>query len=124
MRSRIKIDLLLFASVMIFTICTFPRAGMAQFVGGFGHAEQKPGPQTLVRPTHGFHCRPVLGWDPRAGVYHVHRHEGICRDYGGCWKKSQNCIFLLGRGWGGWEWDRWGSDNWRYYSCMMQTGCY
>jgi hypothetical protein len=58
------------------------------------------GGAALVEKTHGFHCRPVLGWDPRAGVYHVHRHEGICKDYQGCWRQSQNCIFMLGRGWG------------------------
>jgi hypothetical protein len=78
----------------------------------------------MVTRIHGFHCRKELGWDARAGAYHYHRHEGICRDYKRCLNEQQRCVFLLGRGWDGWKYERFGWDNWRYTSCMIRNGCY
>jgi hypothetical protein len=79
---------------------------------------------SLITKVHGFHCRSVLGWDPVAGIYHYHRHEGICRDYQRCLSKQKRCIFLLGRGWERWSYERFGSDNSRFSACMIRAGCY
>jgi hypothetical protein len=116
--------LLITAVMTTFFSGTAAEHGIALPGADFHLSGQSSGASPLVEKAHGFHCRPVLGWDPRAGAYHLHSHPGICKDYQGCWRQSQNCIFLLGRGWGGWELDRWGWDNWRYYACMMRTGCY
>lgn len=73
---------------------------------------------------HGFHCRPYFGWDPVAGVYQQHSHPGICEDYQRCLKVSKRCIFIHGRGFDKWTYERWGWDNWRYSSCMIKHNCY
>lgn len=73
---------------------------------------------------HGFHCRRELGWDPVAGTYRYHRHPGICRDYAGCLRKQRRCVFLLGRGFEPWTYERFGSDNVRFTRCMIRSGCY
>lgn len=77
-----------------------------------------------VEKVHGFHCREQLGWDPRAGVYRLHSHPGICEDYTRCLEVHHRCILLNGRGFEGWRYERWGWDNWRYTSCMLDRGCY
>ncbi len=120
-RFRLWLAICFYLAALGMSVATFKSAEAHPLAGIFLSDRQNA---TAIEKTHGFHCRMELGWDPRAGVYHYHRHEGICRDYKGCWRKSQRCIFLLGRGFGGWEWDRWGFDNWRYYSCMMRAGCY
>jgi hypothetical protein len=79
---------------------------------------------SLVENVHGFHCRKVLGWDPVAGVYHVHRHEGICRNYQRCLSEHKRCLFVLGKGWEPWTYERFGWDNYRYSGCMIRAGCY
>lgn len=77
-----------------------------------------------ITKVHGFHCRPEYGWDARVGDYRRHTHPGICRDYQGCMKQQQRCIFVHGRGWDVWKYERWGFDNWRYTNCMIRAGCY
>src|SRR5262245_47788376 len=97
-----------------------------------GHAGPLPGSVMSARPeaaplveqVHGFHCRPVLGWDPVAGVYHVHSHKGICANYKRCLREHQRCIFILGGGFEAWTYERFGEDNYRYYGCMIRAGCY
>jgi hypothetical protein len=79
---------------------------------------------SIVRKAHGFHCRPMFGWDPRLGIYHVHRHEGICRSYQRCMKVMYRCDLAMGRGWRTWDYERWGFDNWRFDKCMLDAGCY
>lgn len=79
---------------------------------------------TLVEKAHGFHCRRRLGWDPVAGVYRYHRHEGICRDYKRCLAKQRRCIFILGRGWQRWSYEAFWPNNSRYTACMIRAGCY
>ena len=81
-------------------------------------------PAALVEKAHGFHCRPVLGWDPVAGLYHVHSHPGICRNYARCVRQHQRCIFVLGGGFEPWTYERFGNGNYRYYGCMIRAGCY
>ncbi len=73
---------------------------------------------------HGFHCRSMLGWDPVAGVYRYHRHEGICRNYKRCLRKQKRCVFLLGRGFQRWSYEAFGYDNERFTRCMVRAGCY
>jgi hypothetical protein len=79
---------------------------------------------SIVSKVHGFHCRKLFGWDPVAGVYRYHRHEGICRDYQGCLRKQKRCLFLLGQGFQRWSYEAFGEDNWRYTRCMIRSGCY
>jgi hypothetical protein len=78
----------------------------------------------IVSKAHGFHCRSMLGWDPVAGVYRRHRHEGICRDYKRCLSQQKRCIFLLGRGFERWSYEALGADNARFAACMIRSGCY
>jgi hypothetical protein len=85
---------------------------------------QSAGEASIVHKAHGFHCRRVLGWDPVAGVYRYHRHEGICRNYRGCLREHKRCIFLLGRGFQHWSIEIFASDNDRYFACMIRSGCY
>jgi len=77
-----------------------------------------------ITRVHGFHCRPMVGWDASVGYYRRHTHPGICANYQGCMKQQQRCIFTLGRGWDVWKYEKWGFDNWRYTSCMIEAGCY
>jgi hypothetical protein len=79
---------------------------------------------SLVQMAHGFHCRPMYGWDPRAGIYHLHKHEGICRDFKRCLRVMYRCDAVMGKGWEPWSYERWGFDNWRYDRCMLEAGCY
>jgi hypothetical protein len=82
-------------------------------------------PQSLpIEKVHGFHCREELGWDPRSGLFRRHSHPGICRDYKRCLEVHHRCIFVNGRGFEGWRYERWGRDNWRYTNCMLERGCY
>jgi hypothetical protein len=81
------------------------------------------GSDKVVTKVHGFHCRPEVGWDATLGYYRRHSHRGICRDYQGCMREQQRCIFMLGRGWDVWKYERWGSENWRYTNCMIRAGC-
>lgn len=98
--------------------------GSAQPFAGAAVAGYNGDHGSLINKIHGFHCRSVLGWDPVAGVYRYHRHAGICRDYQRCLAKQKRCIFLLGRGWERWSYERFGSDNWRFTACMVRAGCY
>lgn len=91
---------------------------------GLGKSEISSPKTSLVQKAHGFHCRPMYGWDPRQGIYHVHRHEGICRDYQRCLRVMYRCDAIMGRGWEPWSYERWGFDNWRYDKCMLEAGCY
>lgn len=77
-----------------------------------------------VHKIHGFHCREELGWEPRSGLFRRHSHKGICDDYKRCLQVHHRCIFVNGRGIEGWKYERWGNDNWRYTSCMLERGCY
>lgn len=79
---------------------------------------------SAVTPVHGFHCRSMPGWDARVGVYRYHQHDGICKNYQRCVTQHRRCSIVLGRGWEGWQIERWGFDNWRYTDCMMRNGCY
>lgn len=99
-----------------------PSAGLP--LAGFAVSKHGAEADGAVIRVHGFHCRGVLGWNPSRGVYDHHRHEGICQDYERCWRAQQRCIFVLGKGWGGWKYERFRFDNWRYTSCMMRKGCY
>jgi hypothetical protein len=90
----------------------------------FGLADRPHQATPLLEKVHGFHCRKVLGWDPVAGVYHVHRHEGICRNYQRCLNEHKRCLFILGKGWEPWTYERFGWDNYRYSGCMIRAGCY
>lgn len=81
-------------------------------------------PESTVQLAHGFHCRPMFGWDPRLGIYHKHRHEGICQDFQRCMKVMYRCNALMGKGWEPWSYERWGFDNWRFDKCMLDAGCY
>jgi hypothetical protein len=116
--------LLISAIVTITLAGAVPQHGSAQPIPGFYLTGKGASAEALVENVHGFHCRPVLGWDPAAGVYHLHSHEGICKNFQRCWHEYERCNFILGRGWGYWEWERYGWDNWRFTSCMMRAGCY
>lgn len=98
--------------------------GAAQPLAGSAASAKYAAGSGLVTEVHGFHCRRELGWDPRAGVYHKHSHEGICRDYKRCMREMYRCNLLMGRGWDEWSFERWGNDNWRYSRCMLNAGCY
>ena len=78
----------------------------------------------LVTKVHGFHCRKVLGWDPVAGVYHLHSHPGICANYKRCLRAQKRCVFIRGGGFEEWSYELFGSDNDRYTACMIRAGCY
>jgi hypothetical protein len=108
------------ALTVIGLVCLIAQASAAPWAGA---AAGKPGMQLLMR-VHGFHCREELGWDPRSTSYRLHRHEGICRDYGRCLHQHKRCIFMWGRGWDSWNYESWGWDNWRYTACMLRHGCY
>jgi hypothetical protein len=97
-------------------------AGYAQPLGG--GSDVTASSSLIVEKVHGFHCREVLGWDPRGGVYRKHSHPGICKDYKRCLEVHHRCILVNGRGFEGWRYERWGYDNWRYTSCMLERGCY
>lgn len=77
-----------------------------------------------LQQTHGFHCRPMFGWDARLGIYHRHTHPGICANYQRCLKVMYRCDLMRGKGWEPWSYERWGFDNWRYDKCMLNAGCY
>jgi hypothetical protein len=98
--------------------------GAAQPLAGSGAGARYEAGSGVVTKVHGFHCRKELGWDPRAGVYRKHSHEGICRDYKGCMREMYRCNLLMGRGWDEWSYERWGFDNWRFNRCMLNSGCY
>lgn len=98
--------------------------GSRLLVADLDAGRQEMNAEGVIIKVHGFHCRRVLGWNPSLGIYDHHRHEGICQDYERCWRAQQRCIFILGRGWGGWKLERFRYDNWRYTSCMMRKGCY
>jgi len=85
---------------------------------------QAPVGNSTLQLAHGFHCRPMLGWDSRAGVYHLHRHAGICQDYKRCMRVMYRCDFRNGKGWEPWSYERWGFDNYRFDKCMLDAGCY
>ncbi len=89
-----------------------------------GHLERISKKPAYLQLAHGFHCRPMYGWDPRLGIYHLHRHPGICKDYQRCMKVMYRCDFLHGKGWESWSYERWGFDNWRFDKCMLDAGCY
>lgn len=114
----------LVAACLVAIVVAGPLAahGMAH-PAAFASAEHA-GADTMIHKVHGFHCRPVLGWDPVAGVYRVHRHPGICRDYRGCLREQKRCIFLLGRRFEPWSYEAFGSDNARFTACMIRSGCY
>lgn len=113
----------IFAALLSVLICVSVSGGAAA-IGGLGQGENWPVQSSLLERVHGFHCRPVMGWDPAAGVYHVHRHEGICRDYNRCMRVMYRCNLVMGRGWDAWTYERWGEDNWRFDRCMLDAGCY
>ena len=81
-------------------------------------------PALYFEKIHGFHCREEYGWDPRSGRYSRHSHRGICEDYKRCLEVHHRCIFIHGRGFEGWRYERWGRDNWRYTNCMLERKCY
>ena len=97
-------------------------AGPATATSAAGLAQSKP--VDNVHKVHGFHCREELGWEPRSGLFRRHSHKGICDDYKRCLQVHHRCIFVNGRGIEGWKYERWGHDNWRYTSCMLERGCY
>ncbi len=109
----------------IFLVCLVQSnvAGVAA-PGGIAPMGSGPEKNQLFQRAHGFHCRSELGWNPRTGLYERHSHLGICRDYKRCLEVHHRCIFVLGRGWDSWKYERWGDDNWRYTSCMLERGCY
>jgi hypothetical protein len=111
-------------------LCLF---GLIYLAPGVGPAASDPfsgagsGPstaQSLVEKAHGFHCRKMLGWDPVGGVYRMHSHAGICRNYPRCLREHRRCIFILGGGFEEWSFERFGSENYRYTDCMLRAGCY
>jgi hypothetical protein len=104
--------------------CAVAQQGSAQVVAGLALNKQAAGAGQLIEKAHGFHCRREYGWDPAAGVYRYHRHEGICRDYERCLRQQRACILLLGRGLDRWTFESFGFDNWRFSSCMIRRGCY
>jgi hypothetical protein len=103
---------------------SFASAGWAGAFTGLSDSKNSATDPPLVEKTHGFHCRPMFGWDPRLGIYHVHRHEGICRDHQRCMRVMYRCNLVMGRGWDTWSYERWGDDNWRFDRCMLDAGCY
>jgi hypothetical protein len=113
------------AAVLI-AILNLPLAsgGSADPLAGFAAAKSQFAIAPILEKTHGFHCRPMFGWDPRLGIYHVHKHEGICRNYQRCMKVMYRCDLRNGRGWRPWDYERWGDDNWRFDKCMLDAGCY
>lgn len=111
-------------AIAILTVVSFgttPLGAAQPFSGITRHDADR---NEFVHKAHGFHCRSVLGWDPRSGVYSKHRHEGICRDYKRCMREMYRCNLRMGRGWDSWSYERWGRDNWRFSSCMLDAGCY
>ena len=107
-------------TIAAFLMCAPPLAGAAHVLGSV-KLQTTP---SLVQKVHGFHCRPELGWDPRSGVSRRHSHAGICENYKRCLQVHHRCIFVNGRGLGGWKYENWGWDNWRYTDCMIERGCY
>lgn len=91
---------------------------------GVDGLKRDPEINRLLNRIHGFHCRSELGWNPRTGIVDRHSHAGICRDYKRCLEIHHRCIFVHGRGWDSWKYERWGEDNWRYTECMLERGCY
>jgi hypothetical protein len=81
------------------------------------------GVERLVTPVHGFHCRPEYGWNSHAGVYNMHRHEGVCESFDRCIGVHRKCLRVFARGWDKWNYERWGFNNWKYTSCMIRYGC-
>lgn len=110
-------------AVLCAAACSLSSSGGQAGPLGLGMSDGSSG-TSLVQKAHGFHCRPMYGWDPRLGIYHVHRHEGICRDYQRCLRVMYRCDLVMGRGWEPWSYERWGFDNWRYDKCMLDAGCY
>jgi len=104
----------------------------AAVFAGMAQAEPLPGSRSTashqtgsaIEKVHGFHCREEMGWDPRTGLYRRHSHMGICENYKRCLEVHHRCIFLNGRGFDSWRYERWGWDNYRYTSCMLERGCY
>lgn len=101
-------------------------ASAAALAGPLALDSRSPGSSggSPVQLAHGFHCRPMVGWDPRFGVYRLHRHPGICRDQPRCLRVMYRCNLIMGRGWEAWSYERWGFDNWRFDKCMLDEGCY
>ena len=106
---------------LAFTIPHAAAAGFAMNPFRFNAPSQK---SPYVQLAHGFHCRPMYGWDPRLGIYHRHSHPGICADYQRCLKVMYRCDLVRGKGWEPWSYERWGFDNWRFDKCMLNAGCY
>jgi hypothetical protein len=112
------------AVLSVCLLCPLAQSTSAEPFGGAATALGEAGNHTLVDKVHGFHCRRVLGWDSVAGRYHVHSHEGICRDYKGCMRAQKRCIFILGGGRQDWSYELFGFDTPRYTNCMIRAGCY
>jgi hypothetical protein len=111
----------------VLSICLLGPLTLATSAEPFGGARTANGgttAQTLVDKVHGFHCRRVLGWDSVAGRYHVHSHEGICRNYKRCMRAQKRCVFMLGGGRKDWSYELFGYDTPRYTKCMIRAGCY
>jgi hypothetical protein len=113
-------------AVLLVAVLWLPLAstGIAAPGGGLTTLKNSLSGDPIVEKTHGFHCRPMFGWDPRLGIYHWHKHEGICRNYQRCMKVMYRCDLRGGRGWRPWDYERWGNDNWRFDKCMLDAGCY
>lgn len=112
-------------------VTTYVTIAMAMCIAGTAQSGPAPGLGSAAKPSvlglekvHGFHCREEFGWDPRAGRYTRHSHAGICQDYKRCLEVHHRCIFIHGRGFEGWRYERWGKDNWRYTNCMLERQCY
>lgn len=113
-------------TALLIGILNLPLAsgGSAELGAGLAAGKNDFANMSIVKKAHGFHCRPVRGWDPRLGIYHLHSHEAICRNHQRCMKVMYRCNFVMGRGWNTWDFERWGSDNWRFDKCMLDSGCY
>lgn len=112
--------------VLFLTLLTLgcPSLGGAGALVSGGKSALSSEQDGIVQRVHGFHCRPELGWDPRSGLFRRHSHAGICSNYKRCLEVHHRCIFVLGRGWDSWKYERWYDDNWRYTNCMLERGCY
>jgi hypothetical protein len=110
--------------VLALAIAGASHASIAASLAGLETANVSSPSASLVTKVHGFHCRKMLGWDPVAGVFRVHSHPGICANYKRCIRAQKRCVFVLGRGFEPWSYEAFGSDNDRYYACMIKAGCY
>ncbi len=66
----------------------------------------------LVQKTHGWHCRPRFGYDPRVGYRRWHRHPRACRRFrpNRCYVRRKFCRAHFG----------YGRD---YRRCVFRGGC-